>query len=116
MEGGDAEPAREDEHENERIQGCDRGETDADGGEDRAAGNQPQRSTPVRPEAEERLNERGGHGRREEEHRRERVVEVEAVGEERDQRRHAAGREVDGEVTAGERGHRAPVDAVPHSV
>ena len=115
MKGRNAEPAREDEQQDERVHGRDSGPRDADRREQCPAGDQPERPTPVGQEPEQRLHERRGGRRREQEHRRERVPEVELVGHERDQRRHAPRREIDREVPTRQRPHRAPVDPGPHA-
>ena len=114
MKGRNAEPAGEDEQQHERISGRDRRAADADRREQRAAGDQPERSAAVRPEPEQRLDERRGCGRGEQEQRRERVAEVELVGHERDQRRDASRGEIDREVATRERAHRPPIDTRPH--
>ena len=114
MEGRDAEAAGQHEQEHERVRRRDGGETHADCRQRGPAGDQPERLVAVGPQPEERLDDRRRERRREEQHRRERVAQVELVREVRDQRRHAPGREVDREVAARQRCHRAPVDRRPH--
>ena len=80
-----------------------------------ARGQEPDRAAPVRPEAEERLHDRAGERRREDQHGGERVREVELVVEEREQRGQGAAGEVDGAVAGRERRHRPPVDPLPHA-
>ena len=114
VKGRNAEPAGEDEQQHERVGRRDRRPADADGGEQRPAGDQPERPAPVGPEPEQRLHQRRRCGRGEQQERGERVAEVELVGHERDQRRHAARGEIDREMAARERPHRRPIDARSH--
>ena len=75
-----------------RVARRDRRKPDADGRQREPAGNQPERARRSDQRPEQRLDERRGERHGEQQHRGERVAEVELVGEERDQRRHAARR------------------------
>ena len=77
VEGRSSEPRDDHEHDHEPVRGRVGGERHSDPG-DRDAGRQkPDRAVPVGPEAEERLDDRRRHRRREHQHGGERVREVE---------------------------------------
>ena len=90
-------------------------ETRADPRERDAAGEEPHCSAAIRPQPEQRLEERRRHEDREHQRRGRGVREVELVGEERQERRDGARGKVHREVPARERGHRPPVELARHA-
>ena len=115
MECGDAEAAGQHQHEHERVCRRHRREAHTDGGKGHSAGDQPEGLVAVGPETEERLHDRRRERGCEQQHGRECVAQVELVGEVRDQRGDAAGREIDREMAARQRRHRSLVDRGPHT-
>src|SRR5205814_5942065 len=112
--GGAANPENAGEHEAAPERRPARGERDPDSRRGKTAGREQDRPPPVRPEAEERLDQRRGGGRREDEGRGEGVGEREAVAEEGQERRERPVREVRPQVPGGKRRHRALVDSGSH--
>jgi len=114
VKGRHAEAGDDDEEKHERIARRRRGERDPDSRERNAARQQPDRSTPVRPQPEQRLHDRRRDRGGEHRGRRQRVREVELLDKEGKQRRQSAVREVGRAVAARERRHRTLVELRPH--
>ena len=114
MERGRPEPGDDHARDHEPVRRRDARQRHPDPARRDARRDQPDRAVSVRPEAEERLDDRPRDRRAEHQHRRERVREVELVVEVRDHHVQRAAREVHRAVTARERRHRPAVDPLPH--
>ncbi len=114
MVRGDTEAAGDHTQNDEPVRRGNSDERHRDSAKGNSGRQEPDRATAIGPEPEERLDDGARHRRGEDEDGRERVREVEAIDEEREQRGKRARREVDRHVAAGEQRHRTPVQLRPH--
>ncbi len=109
MEGGDADSAADDGGQGGGIAARDPDKRDSDAADEHADGHEPGAVHPVRRMAEERLDDRGADGEREEERRRGGVGEAAVANQVGQERGDGALAEIAREVAGGDRRERAPV-------